>query len=105
MIPISTLNANICRIPPNLGNKYILSLSKKNTLYVPGNAYYFRVIAIKWRTEIFKGAQHGDVMLSFWLLFSNASWLMPASGLRNTEKMLLVIALSKHIKLKYKHAD
>lgn len=55
--------------------------------------------------RFFKGAQHGDVMLSFWLLFSNASWLMPASGLRNTEKMLLVIALSKHIKLKYKHAD
>ena len=66
MIPISTLNANICKVPPNLGNKYILSLSKKNTLYVPENAYYFRAIAMKWRTEIFfffKG--YGKVILFF----------------------------------------
>lgn len=86
MIPISTLNANICRVPPNLGNKCILSSSRKNTLYVPGNAYYFRVIAIKWRTEIFKGVQHGNVMLSFWLLFLNARVLMPALGLHNAGK-------------------
>lgn len=86
MIPISTLNANICRAPPNLWNKYILPSSKKNTLCDPGNAYYFRVIALKCRTEIFKGVWDGNVTLSFRLLFLRASLWMSASGVHNTVK-------------------
>lgn len=105
MIPISTLNANICRVLPNLGNKYILSSSEKNTLYVPGNAHYLGVIAIKWRTEIFQGVPLHFLFGCFGFLFIFKCKLAAASSWswHCSEKMLLITGLSKHMKMKYKH--
>lgn len=75
MIPISTLNANICRVLPNLGNKYILCLSEKNTLYV------LQEMLITLGSLQLSGGQifsRGTIIFPFWLLSLNATWQVPA---------------------------